>query len=69
MTSDQLVPALALFTLIAGVAIAAIALARFLRRPGNQHPLDTPQGKANEARWPERRRAEDQARKDLDPPR
>lgn len=56
--------ALALFTIVAVLAILVVLLARFLRRPQNRYPMDTPRGHAIEemrARETEAARA-DQAR-------
>lgn len=40
--------ALALFTILAVVVILGVVLARFLRKPQNRHPMDTPRGHAVE---------------------
>jgi len=46
--TDGFLGALALFTIVAVVAIVGVLLARFLRKPQNRHPMDTPQGHAAE---------------------
>jgi hypothetical protein len=46
MSQPDLVPTLAILTLLAGVVVAAIILFRFLRKPSNRHPMDSPAGKA-----------------------
>ncbi len=46
MNTNELLPSLAIFTLIAVLIIAVVIFARFMRKPGNRHPMDTPRGKA-----------------------
>ncbi len=48
MTDGDLIPALAMMTLIAVVLIAAFLLFRFMRKRSNRHPMDTPAGRAAE---------------------
>lgn len=37
-----------IFTLVAVLAIAAVAFLFFMRKRSNRHPMDTPEGKAAE---------------------
>lgn len=46
MSGGELIPSLAMMTLIAGLVIAAIMLFFFLRKRSNRHPMDTPAGRA-----------------------
>ncbi len=39
MSTEAIIPALMLFTLIAALAIAVALLVRFMRKPENRHPL------------------------------
>jgi hypothetical protein len=48
LPTNGFLAALALFTILAVVAILGVLLARFLRRPQNLHPMDTPEGRAIE---------------------
>ncbi len=48
MSQGDLIPSLAMMTLIAGVVIGAIMLFMFLRKRSNRHPMDTPAGRAAE---------------------
>ena len=48
MSDGAFVPSLFLMTLIAGLVIAGIAFAYFMRKRSNRHPMDTPAGKAAE---------------------
>ena len=51
MSQPDFIWALAMMTLLAGLIAAAFMLARFLKKPGNRHPMDTPAGRAaDEAR-------------------
>ncbi len=40
MLRSELVPSLALFTIVAVLVIAVVLLVRFLRKPKNQHPME-----------------------------
>ena len=40
MNANDLVPALMIFTLAAGLVIALVLFLRFLRKPRNRHPMD-----------------------------
>lgn len=43
---DQpIIPILALFTLVAVLVIAVVLYLRFMRKPQNRHPLDSPEGR------------------------
>lgn len=48
MSESDLIPSLAMMTLIAGLIIGAIMLILFLRKRSNRHPMDTPAGRAAE---------------------
>jgi len=50
MDLSEYLPANNLFILIAVVVVAIVALLLFLRKPGNRHPMDNPQGRAAEER-------------------
>ncbi len=65
MTEGDLVPYLALITLIVGAAILAVLLALFMRKRKNRHPMDTPEGKAAEEM--RRREAEEERREEHRP--
>jgi hypothetical protein len=66
MTEGDLVPSLALITLIVGAAILAILFAMFMRKRKNRHPMDTPEGKAAEEM---RRREAEEERREEDRPK
>lgn len=40
MTSDELIPSLMLFILVAGLLIAVVLLFRFMRKPKHRHPME-----------------------------
>jgi hypothetical protein len=46
MQTNEMLPILGLFTLVAALAFAIYVFARFMRKPGNRHPMDTPRGQA-----------------------
>ncbi len=50
MSLSEYLPSNNLFILIAVLLIAVVALAMFLRKPQNRHPMDNPAGHAAEER-------------------